>query len=59
MTAAVKADPVRYPRILARIPVGRWGTAEDLCGPLLFLAAPASDYVTGVVFPVDGGMLGT
>ena len=59
MTAAVKEDPVRYPRILARIPVGRWGSAEDLCGPLLFLVSPASDYVTGVVFPVDGGMLGT
>jgi 2-deoxy-D-gluconate 3-dehydrogenase len=59
MTAAVKADPVRYPQILARIPIGRWGTPRDLCGPLLFLAAPASDYVTGVIFPVDGGMLGT
>jgi 2-deoxy-D-gluconate 3-dehydrogenase len=59
MTAAVKADPVRYPQILARIPAGRWGTPEDVCGPLLFLAAPASDYVTGVIFPVDGGMLGT
>ncbi len=59
MTAAVKADPVRYPRILARIPLGRWGTPEDLCGPLLFLCSPASDYVSGVIFPVDGGMLGT
>jgi len=59
MTAAVKADPVRYERILARIPAGRWGRPEDLCGPLLFLAAPASDYVSGVILPVDGGMLGT
>jgi len=59
MTAAVKADPVRYGRILARIPAGRWGQPEDLCGPLLFLAAPASDYVSGVILPVDGGMLGT
>jgi 2-dehydro-3-deoxy-D-gluconate 5-dehydrogenase len=59
MTAAVKADPVRYERILARIPAGRWGQPADLCGPLLFLAAPASDYVSGVILPVDGGMLGT
>jgi 2-deoxy-D-gluconate 3-dehydrogenase len=59
MTAAIKDDPVRYPRILARIPHGRWGKPEDLCGPLLFLCSPASDYVCGVVFPVDGGMLGT
>jgi 2-deoxy-D-gluconate 3-dehydrogenase len=59
MTAAVKADPDRFERILARIPAGRWGKPEDLCGPLLFLAAPASDYVSGVILPVDGGMLGT
>jgi 2-deoxy-D-gluconate 3-dehydrogenase len=59
MTAGVKADPVRYERILARIPAGRWGRPEDMCGPLLFLAAPASDYVSGVILPVDGGMLGT
>ncbi len=59
MTAGVRTDPVRYERILARIPAGRWGRPEDLCGPLLFLAAPASDYVSGVILPVDGGMLGT
>jgi 2-deoxy-D-gluconate 3-dehydrogenase len=59
MTAEVKADPVRYERILARIPAGRWGQPEDVCGPLLFLASSASDYVSGVVLPVDGGMLGT
>ena len=59
MTAGVKQDPVRYQQILARIPAGRWGVPEDLIGPLLFLCSPASDYVSGVVFPVDGGMLGT
>ena len=59
MTAAVKADPVRYERILARIPAGRWGDPADLCGPMLFLASPASDYVSGVILPVDGGMLCT
>lgn len=59
MTAGVKNNPVRYEQILARIPAGRWGLPEDICGPLLFLASPASDYVNGVIFPVDGGMLCT
>ncbi|RPI84687.1 MAG: SDR family oxidoreductase [Chloroflexi bacterium] len=59
MTAGVKNNAVRYEQILARIPAGRWGLPEDICGPLLFLASPASDYVNGVTFPVDGGMLGT
>jgi 2-dehydro-3-deoxy-D-gluconate 5-dehydrogenase len=59
MTAGVKADPVRYQNILARIPTGRWGDPADICGPLLFLASPASDYMNGVVLPVDGGMLST
>jgi 2-deoxy-D-gluconate 3-dehydrogenase len=59
MTAGVKADPARYQQILARIPVGRWGTPDDICGPLLFLASPASDYLNGVILPVDGGMLST
>jgi 2-deoxy-D-gluconate 3-dehydrogenase len=58
MTAAIKADPVRNPQILARIPIGRWGTGEDLVGPVLFLASPASQYITGDVLPVDGGWMG-
>jgi len=58
MTAGVKQDPIRYQHILARIPTGRWGDPEDIVGPLLFLCSPASDYVNGVVLPVDGGMLG-
>ncbi len=59
MTAGVKSDPVRYQQILARIPTGRWGLPEDICGPLLFLASSASDYLNGVILPVDGGMLST
>ncbi len=59
MTAGVKNDPKRYQQILSRIPAGRWGTPEDICGPLLFLASPASDYLNGVILPVDGGMLST
>lgn len=57
-TAAIRADPARNQEILGRIPAGRWGKAEDLSGALLFLASPASDYLSGVVLAVDGGFMG-
>jgi NAD(P)-dependent dehydrogenase (short-subunit alcohol dehydrogenase family) len=41
---------------MARIPVGRLGTSEDLVTTLLFLCAPASSYVTGQVVSADGGL---
>jgi 2-deoxy-D-gluconate 3-dehydrogenase len=56
-TATLRADPDREPAISARIPAGRWGTPEDLVGAAVFLAAPASDYVSGHVLAVDGGWL--
>ena len=45
----------RYDHILSRIPEGRWGEPGDLSGTAVFLASSASDYVTGVSIPVDGG----
>jgi 2-dehydro-3-deoxy-D-gluconate 5-dehydrogenase len=42
-------------RVLMRTPVGRWGTPADLAGIAVFLAAPASDFVTGAEIAVDGG----
>ncbi|MCC7369953.1 MAG: glucose 1-dehydrogenase [Chloroflexi bacterium] len=42
-------------RVNMRTPAGRWGTPYDLAGLACFLAAPASDYVTGTAIPVDGG----
>ena len=45
----------RYDHILSRIPEGRWGEPEDIAGTAVFLASNASDYVTGVSIPVDGG----
>ncbi|MEU1888426.1 SDR family NAD(P)-dependent oxidoreductase [Micromonospora sp. WMMD987] len=57
-TRALREDPEREPAILARIPTGRWGRPDDLAGVTVFLAAPASDYVNGIVLPVDGGWLG-
>jgi 2-dehydro-3-deoxy-D-gluconate 5-dehydrogenase len=44
-----------HDRVLARTPAGRWGAPEDLAGIAVFLAAPASDFVTGAAIPVDGG----
>jgi 2-dehydro-3-deoxy-D-gluconate 5-dehydrogenase len=42
-------------RVLARTPAGRWGVPDDLAGTAVFLASPASDFVTGTAIPVDGG----
>jgi 2-deoxy-D-gluconate 3-dehydrogenase len=57
-TQALRADPSRSAAILDRIPAGRWGEASDLGGATVFLASRASDYVSGIVLPVDGGWLG-
>ena len=57
-TQALRDDPGRSQGILDRIPAGRWGEASDLGGAVVFLASRASDYVDGVVLPVDGGWLG-
>jgi 2-dehydro-3-deoxy-D-gluconate 5-dehydrogenase len=56
-TEALRGDPARDAAIRARIPAGRWGRPDDLAGTVVFLASPASDYVTGAVIPVDGGWL--
>lgn len=56
-TKALREDPVRNQEILNRIPAGRWGTPEDLAGPIVFLASEASQYVNGYTIAVDGGWL--
>lgn len=56
-TAALRADKTRNEQILVRIPAGRWGTPEDLQGPVIFLASRASDYMSGEVICVDGGWM--
>lgn len=58
LCSAIVNDPVREPKIRERIPANRWGQAEDLVGPLLFLASDASNYVHGHVLLVDGGWMG-
>jgi len=42
-------------RVLTRTPMGRWGRSEDLQGSAIYLATAASNFVTGVALPVDGG----
>ncbi|MEO6715689.1 MAG: 2-dehydro-3-deoxy-D-gluconate 5-dehydrogenase KduD [Novosphingobium sp.] len=56
-TAALQADAARNRQISERIPAGRWGRPEDIAGAAVFLASPASDYITGHVLAVDGGWL--
>lgn len=42
-------------QILAHTPMNRFGTPEDLLGPVIWLASDASNFVTGAVIPIDGG----
>jgi 2-deoxy-D-gluconate 3-dehydrogenase len=56
-TAALREDADRSAAILARIPAGHWGDPAQLGGAAVFLASQASDYVHGIVLPVDGGWL--
>ena len=56
LTAAIpERQKERYQLISSRIPAGRWGDPAELAGVAVFLASPASDYVTGSVIAVDGG----
>jgi len=48
-------DPQQYAAIVSRIPMGRVGRVSDLFGAAIFLASPASDFVTGHILYVDGG----
>ncbi|MDX9919432.1 MAG: gluconate 5-dehydrogenase [Paludibacter sp.] len=55
-----QADGSRHPFdqfIIAKTPAARWGNAEDLVGPAIFLSSAASDFVNGHVLYVDGGIL--
>lgn len=56
----LQADGSRHPFdqfIIAKTPAARWGNAEDLMGPAVFLASAASDFVNGHILYVDGGIL--
>ena len=55
LTKAIWSDPEKSRPMDERIPMGRWGKPQDFAGPAVFLASEASDYVSGIVLPVDGG----
>jgi 2-deoxy-D-gluconate 3-dehydrogenase len=55
LTQGVKSNQAFYEQIITRTPARRFGEPEDLAGAGVFLASAASDFVTGVVLPVDGG----
>src|SRR5262249_16487530 len=56
LTRGARAEvPGLHEGVLARTPAGRWGAPDDLAGIAVFLASPASDFITGVAIPVDGG----
>jgi 2-deoxy-D-gluconate 3-dehydrogenase len=57
-TQALRNDVDRSTSILARIPIGRWGTPEDLAAVAVFLASPAAAYINGEIITVDGGWMG-
>jgi NAD(P)-dependent dehydrogenase (short-subunit alcohol dehydrogenase family) len=50
-----KTDPAFADRLAARTMLGRTANAKEITGPVLFLASPASSYVTGSVLAADGG----
>ncbi|MDL2718706.1 MAG: SDR family oxidoreductase [Acidobacteriota bacterium] len=58
MTALARENPdyAEFNKmILARTPAARWGEADEIAGAAVFLASTASDFITGVTLPVDGG----
>jgi len=54
-----KSDPGRWEALLARIPLGRVAEPRDVVGATLFFCAPASDFVTGQILYLDGGLTAT
>lgn len=58
MNSALMADKGRARGILERIPMGRWGRAEDFGGVVVWLAGRAAGYVSGECVTVDGGWMG-
>jgi NAD(P)-dependent dehydrogenase (short-subunit alcohol dehydrogenase family) len=57
LTQALQDDPARAGPILARTPMGRWGTPDAVARAAMFLCTSAAAFMTGVILPVDGGYM--
>lgn len=58
MTAPLREEGHPFNKfIISKTPAGRWGTTQDLAGPAVFLASPASDFINGHILYADGGIL--
>jgi gluconate 5-dehydrogenase len=55
MNLPLTKDPEKYAAFLSKIPLGRWGELHEIGALALYLASPASSYVTGAGFSIDGG----
>lgn len=55
LVTQIRKDPERFNFINERTPMGRWGYLDELEGIVIFLAAPASDFITGQTIYIDGG----
>ena len=55
LVAEIRNDPERFNFINERTPMGRWGQPPELEGIVIFLASPASDFITGQTIYIDGG----
>lgn len=59
LNKALKADPAFDSWVKGRCPIGRWGEADDIAGPVAFLASKGASFITGQTIYVDGGWLAT
>lgn len=57
LTSALQQDEARSAGILARTPLGRWGTPDDIGPVVRFLMSDEARFITGAILPVDGGYL--
>lgn len=55
LTTASRENPKAYAASLERIPLGRWGTPEEMGDAAAFLVSPLASYITGQMLLVDGG----
>jgi NAD(P)-dependent dehydrogenase (short-subunit alcohol dehydrogenase family) len=55
LTRVLQNDAARSAELVHRTPLGRWGHAEEVAGPVMFLASELASFITGAVIPVDGG----